>query len=413
MSVSIAHAAWLKAPATQAVMAALQAARPGGARFVGGCVRNAVMGRAADDVDIATLLTPEETIAAAHAAGLRAVPTGVEHGTVTVIADHMGFEVTTLRRDVETDGRHAVVAFSQDWAEDAARRDFRLNALYADPDGAVHDPTGGGVADARAGRVVFVGDARTRIREDYLRILRFFRFNAWYARNGLDAEGLAACAELQAGLDGLSVERVWKELKKLFQAPDPTAALIAMRDAGVAARIAPEATRLDRALALIAREADNFLEPDPLTRLAAALPDADAARALAVRLKLANEERDRLTAALTPQGRIVSYMSLLEVRRALYRLDRPAFVDQVKLAWAEDPRDKTVPQWRALLALAAGWSRPSLPLSGQDVMAAGVPAGPKVGEVMREVEAWWIDADFTDDRLSVVERLKAVAQALV
>lgn len=194
MSITIAHAAWLRAAATRRVVEALEAARPGCARFVGGCVRNTILGAPVDDIDIATQLTPQETIDAAHAAGLSAAPTGVEHGTVTVIADHAPFEVTTLRRDVETDGRRAVVAFTQDWAEDAQRRDFRMNALYADPDGAVHDPTGGGLADAQAGRVIFIGDAHTRIREDYLRILRFFRFNAWYGRGPLDAAGLAACA---------------------------------------------------------------------------------------------------------------------------------------------------------------------------------------------------------------------------
>ncbi len=176
---SIAHAAWLKAPATRALIDALEAARPGGNRFVGGCVRNALMGLPADDVDIATQLTPDETMAAARAAGLEPIPTGIEHGTVTIISAHTPFEVTTLRRDVETDGRRAVVAFTEDWAEDAMRRDFRLNALYAAPDGAVFDPTGGGVDDAKAGRVIFIGDADERIREDYLRILRFFRFNAW------------------------------------------------------------------------------------------------------------------------------------------------------------------------------------------------------------------------------------------
>ena len=209
MSLSMAGQPWLESQATRAVMAALEAAGgPGCVRFVGGCVRNSLLGQSVDDIDIATRLRPEETIAALKAAGLKAVPTGVEHGTVTGVSERRPYEITTLRRDVETDGRRAVVAFTEDWAEDAARRDFRLNALYADAAGTVFDPTGGGLDDAAAGRIVFVGEAETRIREDYLRILRFFRFYAWYGRGAPDAVGLAACATLKAGMGQLSADRV-------------------------------------------------------------------------------------------------------------------------------------------------------------------------------------------------------------
>src|SRR5690606_24771193 len=200
---------WLDAAATRRVMAALEAAGgPGCARFVGGCVRNALIGQPVDDVDIATTLRPEQTEQAIRAAGLKAVPTGVAHGTVTAIAERRPFEITTLRRDVSTDGRNATVAFTDDWAEDAARRDFRLNALYADADGRVFDPTGHGVEDARAGRIVFVGEPETRIREDFLRVLRFFRFHAWYGKGEPDAAGLAACRALASGMSRLSAERV-------------------------------------------------------------------------------------------------------------------------------------------------------------------------------------------------------------
>ncbi len=412
MSASITHAPWLARAETRAVMAALEGARRGGSRFVGGCVRNTLLGQAVDDIDIATQLTPDETVAAAKAAGLDAVPTGIEHGTITVIANHLPHEVTTLRRDVTTDGRRATVAFTQSWEEDAQRRDFRMNALYADASGAVFDPTGGGVDDARAGRVIFIGDAETRIREDYLRILRFFRFNAWYGKGALDSAGLAACAALKAGLSDLSAERVWKETKKLLAAADPRVAIAAMEQIGVRALVWPETERMGRLERLIAREADQFLPGDPLTRLAGALPSQAAARALARRLKISNEERDRLVAALGEEPRITSYMSMREMRRALYRLRRQTFEDRVLLGWADDPKDKTATQWRALLALAATWEPPSLPMTGDQVMAAGVPAGPLVGQVLREVEAWWIDADFPDDPLALVERLKAVAQAL-
>ncbi|MGE0047241.1 MAG: CCA tRNA nucleotidyltransferase [Hyphomonadaceae bacterium] len=412
MSVSIAHAAWLKSAETRAVIAALEAARPGGSRFVGGCVRNALMTLDADDIDIATVLTPDETMAAAKAAGLVAVPTGVEHGTVTIVSNHKPYEVTTLRRDVETDGRHAIVQFTDDWQADAERRDFRLNALYADPAGNVFDPTEGGVADAKAGRVIFIGEADARIKEDYLRILRFFRFSAWYGKGALDGEGLAACARHLSGLDGLSVERIWKETKKLFAAEEPTQALTAMEVNGVRAHALGELSEMARALKVIAIENEFFLARDPLQRIAAALPDETTAQRFAQRMKASNEEAARLRAAHKPADRIVSYMSVREIRRALYRLGRDAFEDRVKIAWAEDEKRGNAPQWRALLMHAEVYQRPKLPLTGEEVMAAGVPAGPKVGRVLREVEDWWIDADFPDDKLSIVERLKAVAQGL-
>lgn len=411
MTTAITHAGWLKAKETQALIAALEAARAGGSRFVGGCVRNTLMGREVDDIDIATQLLPDQVTEIAVKAGFAAHPTGIEHGTVTVVVNHKPFEVTTLRRDVSTDGRRATVAFTEKWEEDAERRDFRMNALYADAGGQIHDPTGGGLEDVRAGRVIFIGDARTRIREDYLRILRFFRFNAWYARTPIDPRGLEACADLVAGLDTLSVERVWKEARKLLAAPDPRAAWEGMKAIEVARRALPELSNETRLDALCTLEADLMLKPDAMTRVAAALTDQESARALARRLKLSNEERDRLVAALGDDVKITSYMSLRDMRRALYKLGNEAFRDRVMLAWAGAGGDKAQ-QWRALVAHGTMWTPPKLPLSGDEVMAAGIPAGPKVGIVLREVEDWWIDADFPDDKLSVIERLKAVAQGL-
>jgi len=408
---SIAHAPWLKAKETQALIAALEAARPNGSRFVGGCVRNTLMGREVDDIDIATQLTPDQVTEVCAKAGFAAHPTGIEHGTVTVVVKGKPFEVTTLRRDVSTDGRRATVAFTESWEEDAQRRDFRINALYADAQGAILDPTGGGLDDARAGRVIFIGDARQRIKEDYLRILRFFRFNAWYAKTPIDPQGLHACADLVAGLDQLSVERIWKEVKKLLAAPDPRAAWEGMSAIEVRARALPEMANETRLDALVALEADLMLPVDPLTRVAAALADQESARALARRLKLSNEERERLVAALGDDVKITSYMSLREMRRAIYSIGNEPFRDRVMLAWAGAGGGKAQ-HWRALLAHAQMWTPPKLPLSGDEVMAAGVPPGPKVGQVLREVEDWWIDADFPDDKLSVIERLKAVAQGM-
>jgi len=409
-------APWMHQSATRAVIEALAAARPGAepgdtVRFVGGCVRNTLMRIAVDDIDLATVLSPEAVLGALEAAGLRAVPTGLAHGTVTAIAEGRPFEITTLRRDVQTDGRHAVVAFTDDWAADARRRDFRLNAIYAAPDGVLFDPVGG-IADARAGRVVFIGDADQRIAEDHLRILRFFRFTAHHGREGLDVQGLAACARGAQSVSALSVERVWKELGRLLMAPDPRAAVDAMRDTGVLAQVLPEGTDVALFGRLLAIDADTFLESHPIVRLAALIGAVETrANAVARRLRLSGEERDRLVLACGHTPRIVSFLSLREARRALWALGREGFEDRVRLGWAADPKSRTTPQWRALLAMAAGWVRPELRLRGADILAAGVAPGPSVGEVMREVEAWWIDADFTEDELSIAERLKAVAQA--
>src|SRR5436190_17434591 len=268
MNDSLGLRPWMTAPATAAVLDALEAAGgPDCARFVGGCVRNAVIGRPVDEIDIATVLTPDETTAALQAAGLKAVPTGVDHGTVTAVSDHRPFEITTLRRDVATDGRRAVVAFTRDWAEDAQRRDFTLNALYAGRDGAIFDPTGHGVADAKAGRIVFVGEPEQRLREDHLRILRFFRFLAWYGKGEPDAAAVAACAALKGEIPSLAAERISKELLKLLAADDPRPAVRLMAETGVLAQVLPDAADLARFEALVEVETDQLFETDAVLRL--------------------------------------------------------------------------------------------------------------------------------------------------
>jgi poly(A) polymerase len=405
---------WMTAPATKAVIAALEAAGgPGCARFVGGSVRNAILKQPIADIDIATPLTPDAVTKALTDAGLKAVPTGVEHGTVTAVAQGKPFEITTLRRDVETDGRRAVVAFTNDWAEDAQRRDFRLNALYADPNGKLYDPTAGGLADARAGRIVFVGDAETRIREDALRILRFYRFQAWYGKGEPDAAGLAACAGLRGLIETLSAERVSAELLKLLAAEDPREVVRLMAKTGVLSVALPEATGLERFERLVGIETEMLFSEDALLRLAALLADDPVvAASLAERLRLSNAQRDRLVAALTPEPRLVSWMSPKETRRLVYRLGAAALVDRVTLAWAASDRPAATTQWRALIPTAQSSPTHRFPLTGEEVMAAGVREGPLVGEVLREVEAWWVDNDFPDDKLALIERLKAVAQGM-
>jgi poly(A) polymerase len=411
---SLGQRPWMTAPETVAVMDALAAAGgPDCARFVGGCVRNSIVGQPVDDIDIAAVLTPDQVTRAIEAAGLRAIPTGVEHGTVTAISRSRPYEITTLRRDVSTDGRRAVVAFTTDWAEDAQRRDFTLNALYARRDGTIFDPTGHGVADARIGRIVFVGDPEHRIREDYLRILRFFRFYAWYGKGAPDEAAVAACRALKGELPTLSAERISKELLKLLAAEDPRAAVELMLKVGVLEMVLPEPINIERFNGLVEIETEQLFETDPVLRLAALLPDDQlVAMKLAEALRLSNTDRDRIVEAVAPAPRLKSWMSPREIRRLVYRLGHAAFRDRVKLAWAAANRTAVTPQWRGMLALAEGWRRPTFPLTGEDVMAAGVPRGPMVGEALREVEDWWVDHDFLDDKLSAVEKLKAVAQGL-
>jgi poly(A) polymerase len=414
MSETIGQRPWMTAPETVALLDALEAA--GGAdcaRFVGGCVRNTLIGKPVSDIDIATRLTPDQVTAALQAAKLKAVPTGVEHGTVTAVSGGKPFEITTLRRDVATDGRRAVVAFTDDWDEDARRRDFTLNSLYAHRDGTVFDPTGHGCADARAGRIVFVGEAEERVREDYLRILRFFRFFAWYGSGPANDAALAACESLRGELKTLSAERVSKELLKLLAANDPRESVALMARTGVLGEVLPAPIDLARFAGLVAIEDDQLFENDPVLRLAALLPDDQlGAVQFAERLRLANADRDRIAAALAPSPAFKSWMSPREIRRAVYRLGAQPFRDRAKLAWARADRTATTPQWRGMIALGEGWVRPAFPLTGEDVIAAGAPKGPMVGQVLREVEDWWVDHDFIDDRMSTIEKLKSVVQGM-
>lgn len=383
------EAPWLSAPETAAVLDALEAVGGAGCvKFVGGCVRDALVGRAGSDVDLATLLRPEQVVEALGAAGLKAVPTGIDHGTVTAVSGGRPHEVTTLRRDVSTDGRRAVVAFTDDWREDAARRDFRLNALYADRTGEVFDPTGAGVEDALAGRVIFVGEPAARILEDHLRILRFYRFHAWYGRGAPDAEGQAACAAGAEGVARLSVERVSHELMRLLAAPDPVPALLAMHEAGVLSRVLPTASDPIGLKALVP------LSADPLLRLSALLPgDPIVAGAEARRLRLPKGAWSRLEAAappLDPAG-----MDARSARALVHAEGGQAAQDRALKALAADPG--LADEAGVVLEVARTWTPPRLPVGGQDVARLGVAAGPETGAVLKAFEREWVEADFPEE----------------
>lgn len=392
-------ATWMDDGPARRLFAALGAAGIA-TRFVGGCVRNAVLGRPADDIDLAVDRSPEAVTAALEAAGIKTIPTGVRHGTVTAIADGRVFELTTLRRDVETDGRRAVVAFTDDWLEDAARRDFTFNALYADPDGTLYDPFDGR-ADLAAGRVRFIGDPDRRIAEDRLRVLRFFRFHAWYGRPPLDGPGFDACRRNAATLGALSAERVARELLRLLEAPAPADALEAMVEAGALDRWLPEYAGTARLRALIAREP----APDRLRRLAAILPpDADAT-AIGKRLRLSTQDSLRLDVMLAREPALDLSGGPRAWRAGIYRLGNRLYIDRLLLA-AGAPGD-----WRAALALAESWTPPELPVSGGDALKMGLAPGPRIGALISAVEDWWVAGDFAADRAACLAELQRRAKA--
>ena len=377
------------------------------ARFVGGAVRNALLGAGVSDVDIAVPMPPEETMARLAAAGIRTVPTGLDHGTVTAVVGHHAFEVTSLRRDVETDGRHAVIAFTDDWAEDAARRDFTINALYAGPEGEIFDYATG-VEDLIAGRVRFMGDSATRIAEDYLRILRLFRFHAWYGRGEIDEPALRAAAAARGHLAELSAERVAKEMLRLLEAPRPGPVVRVMAATGILSAVLPGALDLPRLERLCELDLENQLPREPVLRLASLLSPADAGQ-VGASLKLSNSDRDRLVQALDNGDRIASHLKAPDVRRLLYRLGPALFKDRVRLHWAAAPRSQPALAWRMLLAMADAYERPRFPLTGRDVMAAGVPEGALVGKVLAELESEWLESDFTLEEAALREKLAALA----
>jgi poly(A) polymerase len=399
---------WLDAKATRTLISALDA---GGVdfRFVGGAVRDGLLGRKVADVDVATPAKPEEVVRAVEMAGLKAIPTGIAHGTVTAFVGRRPFEITTLRRDVETDGRHAVVAFTDDWRADAARRDFTMNALYADRDGIITDFFGG-EADARAGRVRFIGEPGERIAEDALRILRFFRFHAWYGQGPLDPDGLAACIRSAGMIDRLSGERIRVELFKTLAAPDPAPTWTAMIDAGVMAHTVPDAVDVDRLAAMVALERALGLTADPLRRLAA-LTGARSTELLAsikARLKLSNRDE----AHLRSFGGLTDRIALVGRRKfdqALYAAE-PAWVrDATMLAQVETgtPNAETL---AGLSRFIEGWAEPKFPLTGTDLKRAGIAAGPNMGRMLAELERWWIEADFRPDREACLAKLQDVGR---
>jgi len=367
------------------------------ARVIGGAARNTLMGLARSDIDIATTAVPEEVLRRAASAGLKAVPTGIEHGTVMLVVDGEPFEVTTLRQDIETFGRKAKVAFGRDWKADAERRDFTMNALSIAPDGVVYDYVGG-LADLRLRRVRFIGDPARRIAEDYLRILRFFRFEAAYGSGAPDPAGLAAAIAARHGLAILSRERVRAELMKLLIAPCAVPTLTVMAEAGFIELLlagVPQLASLTKMVDLERADIDPGIAADPVRRLAALgvliTEDADRARE---RLRLFNAEYDRLANMADGWWRVAPALGEVGAKVLLYRLGPANYLDRVLLAWSRSQTDAADPAWRALANLPARWSAPSFPLRAADFIGRQVPRGPLLGAAMRAAEEAWIAAGF-------------------
>lgn len=400
---------WLYEPGLQAAFDAIE--RDGDSvRVVGGAVRNTLMGLPVTDIDIATDAVPDNVIARAEAAGLKAVATGYEHGTITVVSHGTAYEVTTLREDVETHGRSATVRFGRDWQRDAERRDFTMNALYAARDGTVLDPVGG-LPDLAARHVRFIGDAHRRIREDYLRILRFFRFHAQYGKGPLDAGGRAAATELKEGISGLSAERIGMEMRKLVVAPRAAETLAEMTEAGVTPLVLATRGGLApfRALRALDHLAPNTRDP---ALALAALSDGDAAELdiVADHLRLSNAERRRMKAAFGASCWLAERRAAREpgddprlALELLHRFGREAGVDGVLLAWSNSGLGPDDPAFKALLAQSLGLDAPVFPLSGRDLTRAGVAAGPEVGRRLALAEERWVASGFALDRTALLD----------
>jgi poly(A) polymerase len=405
----LANAPWLSSGPLPRLLGVLD--RDGEeARVVGGAVRNALLGLNADEIDVATTATPEEVVRRVQAAGFKAVPTGIEHGTVTVVCDKIPFEVTTLRQDVETYGRHAKVAFGRDWQADAERRDFTINAFSAGVDGTVYDYVGG-LADLKARRVRFIGDPQQRIEEDYLRILRFFRFHAAYGTSDHpDREGLEACIAGRDGLDQLSRERVRMELMKLMVAPHAVPTLIAMTDAGLTLRVLGGVTYLGSFENMAKVEAAIGAAADPVRRLGAlGVWVAEDAERLWQKLRLSNAEHARLVSMAEGWWRISPALGEWAARALIYRLGPLHFTDHALLGWARSDATAHDADWHALATLPQRWTAPAFPLRAADLMQRGVDKGPALGLAMRAAEEAWIRADFPEDAAA----LDAIADAAI
>lgn len=367
------------------------------ARLVGGCVRDGLLGKRSSDIDLAVPIIPDETMVRLNLDGIKVLPTGIDHGTVTAILDHQPFEITSLRRDVAHDGRWAKVEYTDNWQEDAFRRDLTINALYLDKEGKLFDYATG-LDDLKEGRVRFMGKAEQRMREDYLRILRFFRFHSRYAMENFDEEAIAAAELLAGNLTLLSAERVQGEILKLLVTPKILETWREMIERGIVQHFIPSATRLERLNNIMMGEKEHKLKPDPILRLAALLEDDQGAK-VALALKLSNQER-LLLSSLTDSARRLDTNDPSEIKKAIYRWGNDYVM---KRALIDRPKNAPV-----MIQWTKEWPKPSFPLTGKDLVAAGMREGPEIGTILKQIEDWWIGKDFLPDKEACLKQVLEV-----
>ena len=405
MELNPKHFPWMDSSSVKSLFDALP---EGSLRFVGGCVRNALWGEDVGDIDLACQLEPQAVVEALTAAGIRHVPTGIAHGTVTAVIEGKHYEITSLCRDVETDGRRATVAYTTDWTEDAQRRDLTMNALYADISGQIFDPTGQGLADLKSRKFRFVGDAEQRVQEDYLRILRFFRFLALYGgQEKVDAASLKACREHQAGIKKLSAERVWMELKKLLSANNPVRACHIMLTNGILETVLPEANNVDGLEALLRLEPRENIKPDPLLRIMAMSAREPLQMALlSKRLKMSKSETARLRGWADDDAQLSTDMPERERMAAIYKSGKSVIIDRARLRAAGETDPIQSSRWMSFADFTMGWQPPVFPLTGKDLAKAGVPKGPGMGKALKALEALWIRSGFSTEKPQLLAALK-------
>ena len=378
---------------------------------VGGSIRDALLNREITDIDFATSLKPKTITEILNKENIKFIDVGIDHGTVTAIINERKFEITTFRNDIFTDGRHAQVSFSNSLEEDALRRDFTINAMYLDKGGNLIDPKDG-KTDLENRVVRFIGNPDERIKEDYLRILRYFRFLALFGDISPDAEVMKT---ITANLDKLSVvskERQWNELKSILSLNAPNNAISAMSEIGLLDVYFDGTSINDAFVNLIEIESRISLSIDPILRLSTLIENSlDKANTIIKKLPLSKSDSTDLLKLSTLNKKIVSYMSMKEVRYLLYLLGRDGFQKQILVNWAKDKNNKNEVNWRSLYEVAQSWEKPSFALTAKDVINMGISQGPMVGDILKEVEDWWAENDFIDDKFSLIERLKAIVQS--
>ena len=381
-------------------------------RFVGGCIRDTIAGHPISDIDLATDALPERVTEVLSAAKIQVVPTGINYGTVTALIGEQAHEITTLRKDVTTNGRHAQVEFTDDWHEDAARRDFTFNALSADRDGRVYDYFYG-LEDLNEGKVRFIGDALKRVEEDYLRILRFFRFHAYFAKSGPDPESFSACRSAVTHVETLSGQRIWNELSRTLVAPNPVSVCQMMGEIGLLGLLLPVEHVLPRVGSLSTLENMLSLQPDPIRRLTALIAsNRSETLKIAARLKFSRTDTRRLENLIRNRGVLAMKKNGLSLRRALYSSSPDQVCDLILLDWADEISSeagdmrRSQKAWKDVWEIASAWTSPEFPLDGRDIVEIGIKEGPLVGKILSDMEEWWVGQSFQPDREACLTKLK-------